>query len=163
MQLDPREAQQSLDFPDAFYRVSIKGMLVRDGKLMMVDDFTGIRSQEVGGQWELPGGGLDFGENFVDGLRREIKEETGLTPTWIADKPTYMWTQKRIGRRGMEWFYVLILAYQFEVEDVTAFTPTGECREIKFMDKDELRLSKGRMAEQIHPLIDIFDPADFVK
>src|SRR5882724_7613845 len=103
MKLDPREAQQSKDFPNAFYRVSVKGLLVRDNKLMLVDDYTGLIAKEKDGEWELPGGGLDFGENFQDGLRREIKEETGMTPTWIADKPTYTWIVKREGRRGMEW------------------------------------------------------------
>jgi 8-oxo-dGTP diphosphatase len=32
----------------------------------------------VAGQWFLPGGGLENGEEPVDGLRREFKEETGL-------------------------------------------------------------------------------------
>ncbi len=30
------------------------------------------------GQWTLPGGGLDFGENPEDGCHREVFEETGL-------------------------------------------------------------------------------------
>ena len=33
----------------------------------------------VGGEWFLPGGGLDHGEDPVAGLRREFAEETGLT------------------------------------------------------------------------------------
>jgi 8-oxo-dGTP diphosphatase len=32
----------------------------------------------VAGQWFLPGGGLEHGEDPVDGLRREFAEETGL-------------------------------------------------------------------------------------
>ncbi|OGO55341.1 MAG: hypothetical protein A2V85_06870 [Chloroflexi bacterium RBG_16_72_14] len=31
------------------------------------------------GQWILPGGGLDFGEDPADGVLRELGEETGLT------------------------------------------------------------------------------------
>ena len=30
-----------------------------------------------GGQWTLPGGGLDFGEDPAAGARREVREETG--------------------------------------------------------------------------------------
>jgi len=31
------------------------------------------------GKWQLPGGRLNIGENWDDGLRREIREETGIT------------------------------------------------------------------------------------
>lgn len=30
------------------------------------------------GRWTLPGGGLEFGEDPADGVRRELEEETGL-------------------------------------------------------------------------------------
>lgn len=31
------------------------------------------------GNWELPGGGIDYGENMEDSLVREVKEECGLS------------------------------------------------------------------------------------
>jgi len=141
-------------------RLTFSYPVVRDDKLMMVDDFVGIRAKEKGGEWELPGGGLDFGENFQEGLKREIEEEMGLKVTQIEEKPAYMYTQKRVGRRGMEWFYVLILAYQFEVNDLN-FIPTEECRAIKFMTKEELQANKDKVGDQLHPLVDLFNPADF--
>jgi 8-oxo-dGTP diphosphatase len=30
------------------------------------------------GTWTFPGGKLDYGESFEDGVRRELKEETGM-------------------------------------------------------------------------------------
>lgn len=60
------------------YQQASVGALIqnKDGKFLIVkrsekDDF-------LPGLWELPGGGLDFGEELQDGLKREIKEETGL-------------------------------------------------------------------------------------
>ena len=58
--------------PNTFYRVSIKGLILDETRTKF------LTTLEEGGWWELPGGGLDWGENPIDGLRREIKEEMGL-------------------------------------------------------------------------------------
>jgi 8-oxo-dGTP diphosphatase len=40
-------------------------------------------------QWDLPGGRLEFGEHPIDGLIREIREETGLEVAWPRPYDVY--------------------------------------------------------------------------
>jgi 8-oxo-dGTP pyrophosphatase MutT (NUDIX family) len=147
---------QSAHFPDAFYRVAVKGLCVRDGKLLMQEDFV---HPERGGVWELPGGGLDFGETFQECLRRELEEENGLTAAWIAERPTYLWTHRIPNSRGMEWYYALLLGFRFEVQDLD-FKQTKECMDMRFFSLEELRMQQNINA-QIQPLLRLFDTADF--
>lgn len=44
-------------------------------------------SPDYSGLWELPCGGVEPYENVVDALRREVKEECGLTITQIISNP----------------------------------------------------------------------------
>ena len=154
-----KPSQDSPDFPNAFYRVSVKALYVQDGKILLAKDCS---NPEVGREWEweLPGGGLDFGEAPTNGLVREIKEEMGLTVTHIEKTPTYLWSGKHGPGRGMDWYWVLIPAFRVELKDLN-FIPSDECREIRFFTKDELREHKDDLSPQIHKLIDLFDPADF--
>lgn len=147
---------QSKDFPDSFYRIGIKGLLVRDGKILLQQDTVTHTRPPI---WELPGGGLDYNETFQDGLRREVREENGLEVDWIADKPTYLWTDRRENSRQMEWFYVLLLCFRFEVKSLD-FTPSDECRELRFFSQDELK-KEPMLAPQLQPLKNLFNPADF--
>ena len=54
---------------EELYRVAVRGIIFIDGKLLMTEDKYG----EV----KLPGGGIDPGEDDVQALVREVKEETG--------------------------------------------------------------------------------------
>lgn len=57
-------------------RVAAYGLIVDQKRILLCRI-----SDEVpdhAGKWTLPGGGLDFGEDPVDGMVREVLEETGL-------------------------------------------------------------------------------------
>ncbi len=144
----------SNDFPDCFYRVTIKGMCVRDGKLLLMRESEG----HSGHAWELPGGGLDFGEDIATAFKREIKEETGLTITKMSQAPVYTWTWKYENQRGLDWYYSCVLAYRVEFEDLI-ITPTDECEAVEFFEPHQI--ADLKLSGQMNPLIDIFNPEDF--
>jgi len=53
-------------------RVRVTGVVVEDGRILLISQNVGVRS------WSLPGGKLEDGETLAEALVREMKEETGL-------------------------------------------------------------------------------------
>jgi len=54
-------------------RVRVTGVVVEDGRILLLNQDTGS-----GRSWSLPGGKLEAGETLTQALVREMKEETGL-------------------------------------------------------------------------------------
>lgn len=110
------------------YRVVVKG-LVRDqsGKLLFV--------QERSDSWDLPGGGLEHGENIVEALIREFQEELGVDITINSDRPRIIptWNTKFDDP-------VLIIAY--EVTLLTAPCVTDEVSNVSYFDIHEIKQEK---------------------
>lgn len=67
---------------------------------------------------ELPGGGLDFGEDIYKELKREIKEEMGVRIKSIERRPVCVWPWLYERRRNMDmdWYYSFVVAYRMELE-----------------------------------------------
>ena len=53
-----------------------------DGRVLLIKRAT----EPMKGYWSLPGGLLELGETLIEGVKREIREETGL-PVSVADDP----------------------------------------------------------------------------
>lgn len=60
-------------------RISVRAIVVHDGKLLCVK-LHGFSHPVYGDYWCLPGGGLEDGETLLDGIAREMLEETGINP-----------------------------------------------------------------------------------
>ena len=56
---------------DEIYRISVRGIIFIKGKILLIESKFG----EV----KIPGGGVESGENDMQALCREVKEETGFT------------------------------------------------------------------------------------
>ena len=48
--------------------------------------FVGKRKDNPGDKWQMPQGGVDTGENYVEAMKRELAEETGIKNIKILKK-----------------------------------------------------------------------------
>ena len=58
----------------ASFYVTADALIERDGKYLMIEEGK-ERCRET---WNIPGGGVEHGENPVEAIKREVWEETGL-------------------------------------------------------------------------------------
>ena len=54
--------------------VGVGGVLIENGKALLIRR----GSEPLLGQWSIPGGTLELGETIVEGVARELLEETGI-------------------------------------------------------------------------------------
>jgi len=111
--------------------------------------FVGQRIDSTLEAWQMPQGGLDEGEDVVEGALRELREETGIDPVLveiIARCPvelTYDLPDELIGKlwkgrwRGQRqtWFLASFLGRD---EDIDIETGDPEFRAWKWADPSEL-------------------------
>lgn len=117
--------------PQSYHRVSIKGIEFRGNTILLIRDNTH--------EWELPGGGVEHGEKIHDCLRREVREEIGVSIKKISQYPITAFTLTFKGPR-------LIIGYEIKLSSYK-FTPSDECVDLKFFTKEQVR----RLG--IHPVV----------
>jgi 8-oxo-dGTP diphosphatase len=84
-------------------RIGVAVIVVRDGRVLV-----GQRLGAHGaGQWALPGGHLEFGEDIEQCARRELAEETGLQAQAFAPGP---FTNNVLADKGLHYVTLFMLA-----------------------------------------------------
>ncbi len=77
---DIKGQKYSFDETEFIKNTRAYGVYIKDNKILLIKD-------PQGASLELPGGGLEEGESFQEGLKREFFEETGLK---IAPNPKFI-------------------------------------------------------------------------
>lgn len=109
-------------YPEAIYRVSLRAIIRNEqGEVLCV--------KEKGSDWTLPGGGLDHGEEWLQGLRRELEEEVAITAPFVATI------------RGVDPYYVashdhyqLHVLYEVVFQGTYSYGVGVDADEVAFMD-----------------------------
>lgn len=97
---------------DSLFRISVKALIQNEAGKTLV-----VRTGDDRG-WTLPGGGVDHGEDILQGLQRELGEELGSTALEIGKTPVMLHTHQTIaGRRAGIW--VMWVVYEAKLDAQT--------------------------------------------
>lgn len=114
--------------PPCFYRVSIKGVIKVNNKLLLTKEHGSKR-------WDLPGGGVEHSEEPDAAFRREIKEEIHAEVTYLDDTHVQPWFTYDL---DPGWDRpILYLVYPAAIAPAPEAMSSGGV-EIGFFDKEEL-------------------------
>jgi len=115
-------------------RVSVRGIIIHDDALLCVRLKPYNPKGTFGSTfWCVPGGGLDEGESLVDGIERELIEETGIQP--VVGNLLFIQQFSLSGIEQLEFFFHITNSKAYLKIDLTKTTHgQKEIAEIAFID-----------------------------
>jgi 8-oxo-dGTP diphosphatase len=101
---------------DRYFNVRVYGLLVKDGHLLVSDEYCNGNYMT-----KLPGGGLEFGEGAAECVIREFMEETGLNVRIVRHfYTTDFFVLSQFNSKGQ----LISIYYVVETDDDTSALPT---------------------------------------
>lgn len=122
--------------------VGVGAIIFRRDRILMAQ-----RGKEpLKGWWSLPGGALEIGESLADGVRREVREETGLEVEPIQMFEIF----ERIMRdaAGIPEYHYVLIDYVCKVTGGTLFPGDDVCAVewVRRKDLNTLQITEGTLA-----------------
>jgi len=107
-------------------------------------------------KWELPGGGVDFGESVLDSLKREVLEETGYEVEPLSSLD-YITSDTRI--KPTYRFQIFLVPYVCRIKKKVGEPNPTEVLESRWFDLDEIKNHEligknAEMLEEIRPSLE---------
>lgn len=126
-------------------RVAVRGIFVHEGKLLCIWHKP-YMNQKVD-YWCVIGGGVDPGEGLVDALRREILEETAISPD--IGKLRFIQQYADDKTEQLELFYNINNASDYIDVDLSKTTHgKDEIEKIVFLDPSSVRVLPQFLSEE---------------
>lgn len=135
-------------------RITVRGIVLHEGKLLCVRlKAYKEHLRRDNSYWCLPGGGLDDGEALIDGVKREMLEETGVEAQ-VGDL-LYVQQFTHGEKDYLEFFFHITNSHDYLNIDLANSTHgETEIEEIEFIDPETMRvlpefLGTENLAEQV--------------
>ena len=110
--------------------VGVGGVVIHRNRVLLIRR----GGEPLKGEWSIPGGLIEVGEELAAGVRRELKEETGLDVEPLAILETF----DRIFREGRK------VRYHFVIVDYVCrlkqgrLRPASDVREARWVRREDL-------------------------
>ncbi len=112
--------------PDNVFRANVGALIINDNGQTLAFERNDIKDA-----WQLPQGGIDIGEEPIDALFREIKEETCINksalklidehPEWLAYELSKEKRSNKTGRGQVQkWFLLRFTGYEKDIDPENA-------------------------------------------
>ncbi len=109
------------------------------------------QTPEIHGKWEFAGGGVDFGEDPVSSIKREVLEEIGVEIKVVRLLPKVISDIQKFNNGDQ--LQVLVLSYECKITSGTPNPTDNEIAEIKFFPLDEIKNLEA--FKNIHETVDL--------
>lgn len=113
----------------------VLGLAVNSQRQFLITQRNQPEHPDVHGKWQVPGGGVEYGEQPEETLIRELQEELKVTPRVLYHYPicrTQVWQHHKFGSS------VVLMCYVISIESQVPCIGDPETLDFRWVTMDEL-------------------------